>query len=250
MSRRVPLAFLVILLCCRHRASGADLTLDRITALAKIYFRDSAEVPMSVAVTTVVTDAAGKERHRGQSTVSMVFHGYNQQSGKFSLHANSGFFNTGALRDSLSGDLAAFFAGLYLVPKKDSTRSIEIRQPAEAGKPVLVVVKDGECPALELLARWLFPPHPCGTAQFSLTAEGNGDPMFQRFSFESSGRPAAAKIAYLGDVQLQSFHAAVDFQKGFLPGDPKPFLWPLQAVTAAITSKGTVTITNRYSPKK
>jgi hypothetical protein len=35
---------------------AAEPTVDRITALAKEYFRDSAEVPMTVAVTTVVTD--------------------------------------------------------------------------------------------------------------------------------------------------------------------------------------------------
>src|SRR6266852_399313 len=95
----------------------ADVDLDQIKALANTYFRDSTEVPMSVAVTTVVTDGAGKVKHRTQSTVNMVFNGYNKGSGKFSLHANSGILNSGALRDSVSGDLAAFFAGGLITNK-------------------------------------------------------------------------------------------------------------------------------------
>lgn len=205
---------------------------------------------MSVAVTTVVTDGAGKVKHRGQSSVSMVFHGYNQESGKFSFRGTSGWFNTGALRDSMSGDLAAFISSGYLLPKKDSTHHPEIQQPSEPGKPILVVAQDGDCPAMEVMPQWLFPSKPCGSARFNLTAGANGDLMLQHFSFDSLGTPAAAKVAYLGDVRLLAFHAGVDFQEGYLPGDPKPFLWPKEAVTSATTNKGKVTITNRYSPKK
>jgi hypothetical protein len=249
MPRRIALTFLMTMLCCHVPAKGAEVDLNQITALATAYFRDSAEIPMSVAVTTVVTDGAGKVKHQGQSTVGMVFNGYNQGSGKFSLRANSGMFNAGALRDSLSGDLAAFFAG-GLISKKNSTHTIAIQQPSEPGKPVLVVVKDGECPELQLMERWMFPRNPCGASQFSVHADSQGGLMFQHFSFESSGRPAPAKITGLGDVQLTAFHADVEFQAVQMPGDSKPFLWPLEAVTSVTTNKGKVTITNRYSPKK
>ena len=183
MFRRI----LLTLFCGCRCASGADVTLDRVTALAKTYFRDSAEVPMSVAVTTVVTDGAGKVKHRGQSSVSMVFHGYNQESGKFSFRGTSGWFNTGALRDSMSGDLAAFISSGYLLPKKDSTHHPEIQQPSEPGKPILVVAQDGDCPAMEVMPQWLFPSKPCGSARFNLTAGANGDLMLQHFSFDSLG---------------------------------------------------------------
>jgi hypothetical protein len=73
--------------------------------------------------------------------------------------------------------------------------------------------------------------------------------MFQHFSFDSAGHPAAAKVAYLGDVQVLAFRAGVDFQKGLLPGDPNPFLWPKETMTAVTTNKGSITIANRYSPK-
>lgn len=225
------------------------MDLDQIKALANTYFRDSTEIPMNVAVTTVVTDGAGKVKHQTQSTVGMVFNGYNQGSGKFSLRANSGMFNAGAMRDSLSGDLAAFFAG-GLIPKKTSTQTIAIQQAPEPGKPVVVVVKDGACPQLALMPQWMFPQHPCGSAQFSVIAGSHGSLIFQHFSFDSSGSPAQAKIAGLGDVQLLAFHAEVEFQEVVLAGDSNPYLWPLEAVTSVTTNKGKVTITDRYSPKK
>jgi hypothetical protein len=51
-------------------------------------------------------------------------------------------------------------------------------------------------------------------------------------------------------VQVLAFHAEVEFQDVVLPGDSKPYLWPLEAVTSVTTNKGKVTISNRYSPKK
>jgi hypothetical protein len=229
--------------------AASDVDLEQIRSLANTYFRDSTEIPMSVAVTTVVTDAAGKVKHQTQATVGMVFIGYNQGSGKFSLRANSGMFSAGAMRDSLSGNLAAFFAG-GLISKKTSSQTIAIQQPAEPGKPVVVVVKDGECPQLALMPRWMFPQHPCGLAQFSVIAGSHGGLIFQHFSFDSAGSPAAAKVEGLGDVQLLAFHAGVEFQEVKLPGDSSPYLWPLEAVTSVTTNKGKVTITDRYSPKK
>jgi hypothetical protein len=203
---------------------------------------------MSVAVTTTVTDGAGKVKHQGQSTVTMIFNGYDQGAGRFSARAKSGMLNAGAMHDSLSGDLAAFFAGGMILKKDPSL--IEIRQAPEPGKPVLVVVNDKECPALQLMQRWMFPQHPCGLAQFSVNAGSHGGLVFQHFSFDDSGSPAAAKMVYLGDVQVLAFHADVEFQEAMLPGASKPFLWPLEAVTSVTTNKGKVAITNRYSPKK
>ncbi|SPE42032.1 exported hypothetical protein [Candidatus Sulfopaludibacter sp. SbA3] len=245
MLRRITLALLSSLLCCH----GADVSLDRVTALAKTYFRDSAEVPMSVVVTTVVTDGAGKVKHQGQSTVRMVFHGYNQASGKWSFRGNSGWFNTGALRDSISGEFAAFYAAGFLLPPKKPAQNIEIQQPSEPGKPVLVVMKDGACPELQLMPRWMFPKVFCGSGQFSLAVDAGDDLTFQHFNFDSAGRPSAAKVPYLGDVQLTGFHAAVDFQKEFLPGDKSPYLWTKETVSTIVTNKGKVTITNQYSPR-
>ncbi len=186
---------------------------------------------MSVDVTTLVTDPSGKPKHQSHATVSMVFNGYNEGSGKFTLHANSGMLSAGAMHDSLSGDLAAFFAG-GLLQKSDPDRTFEVRQST-------VSVKNKTCPPLEPMPRWMFPLHACGAVEFTVIAG-------------SHGGPAPAKVTYLGDVQLTAFHADVEFQENILPGQPdnKPYLWPLTATTSLTTSKGKLTIANRYSPRQ
>jgi hypothetical protein len=249
MSRPVILMFLAGLLCGPFAQGADEVNLDQIRALATNYFRDSTEIPMSVDVTTLVTDAGGKAKHQSRATAGMVFNGYNKGAGKFSLRANAGVMSAGAMRDSVSGDLAAFFAG-GLISKKDPAHTLAIRQPAKPGEPIVVVVTEGDCPPLELMPRWMFPQHPCGSARFTVNAGSHGGLTFQSFRFDSSGPPGAAKVAYLGDVQVQAFHAEVEFQEGVLPGDRNPYLWPLAAVTSVTTNKGKVTIGNRYSPKK
>ncbi len=73
--------------------------------------------------------------------------------------------------------------------------------------------------------------------------------MFQHYTFDSAGLPAAAKVQYLGDVRILAFHTDIDFQEGSLPGDAAPYLWPKQAVTLVTTDRGKISITNRYSPQ-
>jgi hypothetical protein len=246
---RTPI--LVALVLCGIAGYAQELTLDRVMVLAKKYFRDSAELPMDVAVTTVVTNAKGKQKRNSHSTVLLVFKGYNQETGRFSFQGRSGWFNTGALRDSLSGDFAAFIAATYLAPKKDEPppHHLEIRQPANPGEPYLITGHESECPKFELIERRLFPKHTCGSVEFRLIREGSDDLMFQHFSLDNGGLPAPAKTAYLGDVQVTSFHFGVDFQKSFLPGDPVPFLLPKQTVTTIATDQGKIVITNLYTPR-
>jgi hypothetical protein len=251
MSRSLLLPALSFVFSLQAIAAGADtVNLDRIMALAKTYFRDSAEVPMDVAVTTVVTDRAGKPKRQAQSSVRMLFHGYNRQSHKLSLNGNSGMFNSWALRDSMSGNMAAFVAALLLTPGKEVTEHLEIHQPAQPGQPILVTNHPEPCPSFEIQppGRYLFPRKPCGEAQFSLTVKPDNDLTFQQYSFDSGGLPAAAKVPYLDEVQMLTFHLDIEFQEGFLPGESNPFLWPKQTITQVTTDKGKISITNRYSP--
>lgn len=131
MKRSILPALLLCASCPQVRAADVpEVKIDRIVALAKTYFRDSAEIPMDIAVTTIVTDKSGKPRQRAQSSVRMVFNGYNQQSGRLSLHANSGWFNTGALRDSMSGSMAAFVAALFSGAESRSGLRSKMGSPA------------------------------------------------------------------------------------------------------------------------
>jgi hypothetical protein len=254
--RRIGLLTLMVMPCCQAPGYGqtsparpAGLDAGRVTALAKMYFRDSAELPMDVAVTTVVTDARGKLKRRSQSSVRFVFRGYNQEAGKFSFRSNSGWFNTRALRESLSGDLAVFAAAMRLAPAKDWSPHLEIQQPAQPGEPFLVSAKDGECPEFKLLRNWVFPEKLCISAQFRLAGDPANDLVFQHFSFDVTNLPATAKVADFGDVQVLSFHSEGDFQKASLPGEAQPYLLPKQVVTSVATSKGKMVITNQYAPR-
>jgi hypothetical protein len=222
-----------------------DITIDKIRALAKIYLRDSAEVPMSVDVTTVVTDPAGKVKHRSHFTEGMVFHGYNLASGNFSIRATKGGLTPFGLRDGLSGDLATFFGGSAVFDKE---AAIQIHQAT--GQPVAVIVKHANCPAIDWIPKYSFPQHPCGAMEVTLARDERGEPAIQHVTFNSTGSPGTANIAHLGMAQIKAFQFGVDFQLKFLPGEDKPYLWPLTTVVSASTDKGTVTITNRYGAKR
>lgn len=239
---------LAILMAGCFDLAGAEVTVDRAVALARAYFRDSAEVPMNVGVTTVVSDTAGKVKHRDQATVRLVFNGYNPRSGKGSLRANAGVLSKNEMYESLSGSFAAFMAAAWILPEKDSTHRFRLEAP-EPGKPFAMVAKDADCAELQMMPRIPFPQHFCGSVRITWSEEAGGELAFQNIILESAGRPAAAKIAGLGDVRVLGFHAEVSFQKGFLQGDAKPFLWPKTAVTTVRTDRGTVEITNRYEAK-
>lgn len=222
-----------------------DVTLDQIQALAKVYLRDSAEVPMSVDVTTVVTDPGGKVKHRGHFTAGMVFSGYNLGSGNFSIRATKGGLTPFGLRDSLSGDLATFFAGSAIFEKE---AGIEIHQASD--KSVTVIAKRANCPALDWLPKFSFPQHPCGTTEIAMAQGETGDLAIRHVSFKSTGSAGPANVAHLGPAHINAFQFGVDFQLKFLPGEAKPYLWPLETVVSTITDKGMLTITSRYSPKR
>ncbi len=252
------LAMSPILLTCSFplpasAADDAEVTPDRVMALAKTYFRDSAEVPMDVAVITVVTDKSGKMKRSAQSGVRMIFRGYGLQTRSFNLNGRSGWFNTGALRDSMSGNMAAFAAPLFLMPGKDGAWKFDLRQPSRPGEPILAVNRAEPCQPFELMpprgGKYLYPWHPCGAMQFTVAVKPSNEPVFERYAFDAAGLPVPVKVAYLGDAQLLAFHVDIEFQEGFLPGESKPFLWPKETVTSAATDKGKITITNRYSPR-
>jgi hypothetical protein len=44
-----------------------------------------------------------------------------------------------------------------------------------------------------------------------------------------------------------SYYSEGDVQKGFLPGDPRPFLVPKRVVTMIETDKGKIVLTNEHT---
>ncbi|HYM12281.1 MAG TPA: hypothetical protein VEU62_16215, partial [Bryobacterales bacterium] len=82
---------------------------------------------------------------------------------------------------------------------------------------------------------------------FYAGGDPDGDLTLERFALEISNLPAAAKIAYLGDVQIRRIHAEGDIQKAYLPKDPKPFFIPKRVATSIETDKGSIVLTNVYT---
>jgi hypothetical protein len=222
--------------------SAADVTIEQIKDLTKVYLRDSTEVPMSVDVTTIVTDPNGKVTHKGHLVEATTFKGYNQGAGSFSVRATKQGLTPFGRWEAMSGEFAAFMSGTVLF-RKDNPQT-ELKQPA-----VAVVVHDANCSALDANPNFVFPRHLCGTTEITFASGPQGDLVMQHATFDSKGSPARVKVAHLGIVELRSYHYDVDFQLKTLPGEAKPYLWPLKTVVTATSDKGTVTVTNLYSAK-
>ena len=195
---------------------------------------------MDVAVTTTVRNAAGKTTKTSHSTVHVLFKGYSLRTHHFSFQGNSGWFSTGSLRDSFSGNFAAFMAAGMIA---DPPEGAEVRV-----EPGLVSVRTMACKSTELMEQYPIPKHFCGTVSYRLGADTDGGPVFEHFTLDLAGLPARAKLAYLGEVEISGYRIDGDFQKALLPGDPKPFLLPGKIVTSITTNKGNLESTNDYSP--
>jgi hypothetical protein len=226
-------------------AQTPELTSEQVVALARTFFRDTGELPMNVRVTKVVTDAGGKLKRRSESTVRVVYRGYNNH------RFNSGWFNTGSLRDSMSGDLALGVAMLVLAPKNGDPVKFKIVPPSAAGQPYQVVLElTGACPPLQFARNSLLPvTRFCASCRYSLAGAPPSGLVFENFRLDVANLPAPAKLADLGDVEIRGVRVEGDFQKAFLPGDAQPYLLPRQVVISMDTSKGSIQVTNQYSPR-
>jgi hypothetical protein len=251
MSRHLIAALLLACFACHGQVGGAATSVDRakIAALSQMLLRDSAELPLDVAVTTVLTDPAGKEKRRSQSSAHLLFHGYNREADRFSFVANSGWFASGALRDSLSGDYAVFEAFSRFAPKMDGGTAFETRQQQRPGQALLVSAPGPDCHDFSMGEGVLYPHKHCSSVEFRVGSDSTGSPTVEGFSLEILNLPAPAKIPYLGAVQIRGIHAEGDIQKSHLPNDPQPFFIPRRVTTSIVTDKGTIALTNAYTLK-
>ncbi len=226
--------------------SAADVTLEQIKALTKVYLRDSTEVPMNVDITTVeVTDTKEpKVTHNSHLTETTVFKGYNQGSGSFAVRATKQGLTPFGRYEAFSGEFAAFLSGTILFRKDNPETEIK------SGEPVSIVVRDKNCSALDANPNFVFPRKVCGTTEVTFASVPQGDLAIQHATFDSKGAPAHVKVAHLGMVEVRAYHYDVDFQLKTLPGEAKPYLWPLKTVVTATSDKGTVTVTNLYGAKQ
>jgi len=219
------------------------------TALFKMFLRDSAELPMDVAVTTVVTDAAGRQKRHVQGTIRLLFHGYSQQRERFSFHASAGLMYRRLLNDSMAAELATFKAFAVVSPGKDGAPKVQIVQ--QGGD--LVARNADECREQEMhthglyLSRGLYLQKDCSRAEFLLGRDAAGALEIRRYRLDVMNLPASVKLAYLGQVEVRQYMTEGDVQKVYLPGDPKPFLAPKHLVLTIETDKGRVVVTGDHT---
>jgi hypothetical protein len=216
---------------------------EKVTSLFKMFLRDSAELPMDVAVTTVVTNARGRQTRRSETTVHLLFKGYSQQAERFTWTSHGGFLHLRQLHDSLAGDFNIFKAFAMVVPDKNGETKWNL---AEAGAGLLVRLVQTDCKGFEMNGE-LYPKVGCSSVEFHLGRNAAGDLKVERFTLDSQNLPAAGRLRYLGDVQVRRYHAEGDVQDGYLPNDPRPFLVPRRVVTTIETDKGTIVVTDEHS---
>jgi hypothetical protein len=215
-------------------------TQAQLLAAAKIYFRDSTEIPMSVDVVTTAQDPSGKVTKRRQSTIRTVFKGYNLQARRFSWQGHSGWFSTGSLSDSFSGDWGAFIAA-SIIGNPEDPAEVQVESPTAAS------VHWNKCHRQFLMhPKYLMPDAFCLTAEYIL-GEEDGQPSFKSYTIHLRDLPAPARLPYLGEAKISSYTVDGDFQKQFLPGDPKPYLTPGKVTSVIATDKGKITVVNSYA---
>jgi hypothetical protein len=239
--RGAPLPFGLALLFVALPA-GAQITRERLSASALIYFRDMAELPMDVDVHTVVQDPAGKTTKIVDAQVRLIFKGYriSKEGFSFSFHSNSGWFSAGSLNDSMAGDLGAQFAAGLLGNARPEDNFV-----ADGGK---VTITDKSCDSFSLDKSRPIPRFFCGSTEYRIGSEPDGNLGIEHFSMTLGRLPVRVKLNRLGPVELRSYKIGGDYQKRYLPGDPKPFLIPNVIVVEALADKGRLTVTNRYKP--
>jgi hypothetical protein len=226
---------------------GSDMSLDRIQAAAKTYLRDVGEFPMTATVTVVATDTAGRPKERSEGSVRFVFHGYDARAatGAFSLYM--GKQEKRVIKEgAMTGGDAVLAAGLKL--RAAAAATVAIEQPAQAGQPLILKIRDAKCPEFGRSEDRRDIRNFCGRSEYRLIPEGTTSFRFQHFSLDCTNLPAKADTAPLGTVQVLSYHMDEDFEEVLLPSDPKPFLTPKQVITTIGTNKGKIVVTNQYAP--
>jgi hypothetical protein len=246
---------LLTLLFCWHAGSsqtlstrGGDLSLDRIQAAAKTYLRDIGEFPMTATVTVIVMDTAGRPTARSEGSVRFVFHGYNARAatGAFTLYLRKGEKKV-IKQAAMTGGDAVLLVGLKL--RKAADGAVAIEEPAQAGQPLLVSIREHGCPEFGRSEDRRDIRNFCGRSEYRLIPEGADALRVQHFNLDSSNLPAKADTAALGTVQVLTYHVDEDFEQVVLLRDPKPFLVPKQNITTIGTNKGKIVVTNRYAPE-
>ena len=218
-----------------------------ITALARTFLRDSAELPMDVQVQTLVTDAKGKKKRDAHSNVRFFFSGFNAKSERYTFRSTAGFMSLRILHDSLAGNFVAINAFTSLAPQSGKPDGVTIEPGATADTFAIRSQPAADCSRFRMSTKYLYPELFCYSVLFHVTKDGSGKLTIQNFAVDIEKLPVQGKVGYLGDAQIRKIHSTGEVQEAHLGDDPRPFLVPKRVTTTIETDKGSVVVTNDYT---
>jgi len=222
-------------------AAPEEVTFSHVARAGKIYFRDSAEFPMRISVELTATDLAGKVRKHKMGKFNYDFHGYNHRSDKTTITLRG---PRGMMKAALSAAVSALAPVSFLA--------------LDAEKEYVFTVIDQESDVVSArLSRiaqcapstWMRDFHAletvCGSFEVRLQKD---DFALKSYIFDAGNLPVSANVDFLGPATVSTYRAEAEFQKVFLPDDPKPFLVPKQITVTITTDKGKLAISSAYAP--
>jgi hypothetical protein len=225
-------------------ASANQPTLAQVAKASRTYFRDSAELPLVMAIELTAKDPSGRIRKHKTGKVKYDFHGYNPRSEN--MNAN--------LRGSGSVIKAAFVAAIsstlpmaLLTPKADQLFNLSFQESSPPEIVSMQFVPTGSCEPMKWSADAYGPESLCGSYVVQLTRDGL---VLRHFSFAAAGLPITGNVEILGMTTISGYHVDAEFQDVMLPDDPKPFRVPKWIAVTVETAKGTLHMKADYSLKK
>lgn len=232
---------------------AAVLTADQLKAAGKLYFRDTAELPLVQTMRFSVFDPSGRTRKTEKLTMDYLFKGYNPREERGSVHLSGHVSMWSVMRGnkmakiSLNSAMWTMQAGIVARDFNGSTFETDALTGPD-GWALAKLVPKGPCPSVVMnkSAEYYLPDGGfCASAEFQL----DRDLRFQKGSYEVLGLPAAVKIHPFGECTLTRYHAEVEFQIFTMPGEKEPFLLPRRVTTTLETNKGKVVIASEYAPR-
>jgi hypothetical protein len=242
------LLILVIVVPIRGNAIEEGLTFAGLSKAAKVYLRDSAEFPLSTRVEVTFTDLAGRVRKHKTGTYKYDFHGYNLRANTGNFHLESSWrtaLSGSALRRAaMATSIPTLQLSLLLQPDVEKNTAI---LPGSSPGLVTVTIQPGECDPFQWENESYASHSFCGPYELQL---GKDDFMLKHFAFDASRFPVPATMDVFGNVNVSRYHSEMEFQKVFLPGDPKPFLVPKRVTVTVETDKGKLVMAGDYTPRR
>jgi len=225
------------------------LTPARLASAVKTYLRDSAELPMRIRVESTATDLSGRVRGHKTGNVDYDFHGYNPRSQRGGANVHGGWgVSRVAAKTAATLSLSSIFLMSALSPDAVGQYTFTVTEATEIDGVLSAAFKPiPSCDPFKWSAKEQSIESACGSSEFRLRKD---DLDLKRYSFDQLGLPVSAVVEPFGQCTITGYHFDVDFQKVFLPGDPKPFLVPGQATATLTTDKGRIVMSGSYKVKK